>query len=187
LGDSVDVAGLFTSECRLSKEGFEKLSSGQNILVLVMAEVVAYVTPESIILYDEPELYLHPDALAALARAFHTLLEEFDSYAIIATHSPILLQETPSRNVRVFRREGNYPNVSRLGIESFGENLTVITDEVFETSVNRNNYRDHLKMLKIRLGYSEEEIVALFDGRLSFNARSFLASLDSESPWERES
>jgi predicted ATPase len=94
LGDSVEVARLFTPECNLSQEAFETLSSGQNILVMAMAEVVAYITPESVILYDEPELYLHPDALAALARAFDKLLEEFNSYAIIATHSPILLQET---------------------------------------------------------------------------------------------
>lgn len=180
LSEEVRVDELIAPEGKLHVKAFEKLSSGQNILVLVMAEIVAYITRESIILYDEPELHLHPDALAALARALHKLLDEFDSYSVIATHSPILLQETPARNVRVFRRQGNYPSVSRLGIESFGENLTVITDEVFETTVARNNYREHLKKLRLDLGYNESQIVELFDHGLSFNARAFLSSLEPD-------
>ncbi|WP_027402906.1 AAA family ATPase [Aphanizomenon flos-aquae] len=154
---------------------YDRLSSGQRILALVMTEVIANISEESIILFDEPEIHLHPDAVASVARAFHILLEAFNSYAIIATHSPILLQEIPAKCVRVFRKQGNYPIVSQLGIECFGENLTTITDEVFETSEERNNYRNHLK--KLSETYTYEEILDLFDRQLSLNAKSFLVSI----------
>ncbi|MBD2563776.1 MULTISPECIES: hypothetical protein [Nostoc] len=64
---------------------------------------------------------------------------------------------------------------SQLGIECFGENLTTIIDEVFETSEERNNYRTHLKNLSKT--YSYEEIIELFDRQLSLNTKSFLLSI----------
>ena len=175
LDKEIQIYDVWTSTGELNSIFYNQLSSGQRILVLVMTEVIAYIEPESIILFDEPEIHLHPNALSALSRAFHLLLEEFDSYAIIATHSPILLQEIPSKYVRVFQRQGNYPIVSPLGIESFGENLTIITDDVFETTEMRNNYREHFK--KLSEFYSYEEILSFFDDQLGFNARTFLSSL----------
>jgi hypothetical protein len=53
--------------------------------------------------------------------------------------------------------------------------LTTITDEVFETSEERNNYRNHLK--KLSETYTYEEILDLFDRQLSLNAKSFLLSI----------
>lgn len=173
--DLVDPRELITEKGKLHLPSYDVLSSGQRILVLVMTEVIANIADESIILFDEPEIHLHPDALAAVARAFHLLLEEFNSYSIIATHSPIILQEIPSKRVRVFKREGSYPIVSRLGIECFGENLTVITDEVFGTTELRNNYREHLEKLAMR--YSYDQVLELFDDQLGFNARTFLSTL----------
>jgi predicted ATPase len=185
LGESVDTRMLCNYNLKESEQQFEALSSGQNILALALSQVVAYITPESLILYDEPELYLHPDAISALARALNEILEEFDSYAVVATHSPILLQETPSRNVRVFRRFGNVPAVSNLGIESFGENLTVITDEVFETNTDKNNYREHFRSL-IEAGFDERQINSSFNNKLSFNAQTFLVSLKESGPSDDE-
>lgn len=172
---SVSIGDLFANQ---GVKIFSSLSSGQKILALIMTEVIANIAPESIILFDEPEIHLHPDVLSAVARSLHILLEEFDSYAIVATHSPILLQEIPSKYVRIFRREGDYPIVSSLGIESFGENLTTITDEVFETSETNNNYRLHLR--KLSKQYSYEEIIEIFDNKLGFNAKSFLGAIYAE-------
>jgi predicted ATPase len=175
LGPSIDTSELRTPDGKLNLYLYERLSSGQSILVLVMAEVVANIAEESVILFDEPEIHLHPDALAAVARALHLLLEKFNSFAIIATHSPIILQEIPAKHVCVFRRQGNLPIVDELGVECFGENLTVITDDVFEASELRNNYRSHLKELSE--SYSYQQILDLFDGRLGFNAKAFLSTL----------
>jgi predicted ATPase len=161
---------------------YQLSSSGQRILILIITEVVANIEKESIVLFDEPELHLHPEAISSLARALHMLLDKFNSYAIIATHSPILLQEIPSKQVRILRRQGNFAMVDSLEIESFGENLTVITDEVFETAGLHNNYRDHLRNLLRE--YSQQQILQFFDNRLGFNARAALNALEKTSKRE---
>lgn len=160
------------------RDFYDKLSSGQRILLLVMSEVIQNIAEESIILFDEPELHLHPEAIATLTRSLHKLLDQFKSYAIIATHSPIILQEIPAKFVTVFKRQGHYPIVSPLQFESFGENLSNITDEVFETTEERYNYRDHLRELAKDRTY--KDVLGIFDNRLSFNARAFLGTLYRE-------
>lgn len=172
--DPLQLENLTTEN--FSEKLYDGLSSGQRILLLVLTEVMANIEPESVILFDEPELHLHPNAISALARAFHILLAQFNSYAIIATHSPIIIQEIPSGRVRVFHRDGNYVSVSVLGNESFGENITNIIDNVFESAGSNNNFREHFATLLEK--YSVQEIVELFHNNLSFNARAALTALD---------
>lgn len=47
----------------------------------------------SIILLDEPELSLHPWALAVLGRAIKTAAQDHQKQVIIATHSPVLMSQ----------------------------------------------------------------------------------------------
>jgi predicted ATPase len=157
---------------------YSKLSSGQRILVAIITEIVAHIEPQSVILFDEPELHLHPEVFSALARAFDVLLKEFDSYAIIATHSALLLQETLSRQVRVFRREGKFPSVAPLTIESFGENLTTITREVFAVDGAENNFRSHLKELCRER--TLDEVRALFPLGLPLQAEAYLLAQQAQ-------
>lgn len=57
-------------------------SSGQQILICTITELIANIENESIILFDEPEIHLHPNAIANMVRMFYRLLDEFNSYAI---------------------------------------------------------------------------------------------------------
>jgi len=177
LEEKISVKSLRKRDGSLNYSVYERFSSGQSILVRLMSEVIANISDESIVLFDEPEIHLHSDALSSLVRAFHTLLKEFHSYAVLATHSPLILQQIPSKRVQVFRREGGYPIVTTLGIESFGENLTVITNEVFGTSGLYGNYQEQLRDLAA--SYSYEQVMGFFGGRLGLNARAFLSSLYS--------
>lgn len=156
---------------------YDRLSSGQRILVAIMTEIVAHIAEQSIILFDEPELHLHPEVFVALARAFDRLLHEFDSYAIIATHSALLLQETLSRQVRVFKRCGNFPIVAPLTVESFGENLTVITSQVFAVDGAQHNFRAHLD--ELMKGRTSEQVEALFPMGLPLQALAYLKALET--------
>ncbi len=148
------------------------LSSGQRIVVSILSDLLEHITKQSLVLLDEPEIYLHPTLLSTLLRLLHSLLDEHDSYAIIATHSPIVIQEIPARSVRVFTREGMHPLQTQLPIESLGENLTDLVDVVFAMNEDDKNYKNILRDLKSQHSY--EEILELFDGRLSLNARMFL-------------
>lgn len=148
------------------------LSSGQNLIIMIMTEVIVNIEDESLLLFDEPEAHLHPNALSNLIRMFNKLLDEFHSYAIITTHSPIIIQEIPSRYVNVVERLNNTPVVRKLHLESFGENLSTITNEVFEVRDNESNYKAWFEKMSKTMTY--EDISNVFDNQLSYNAKIFL-------------
>ncbi len=154
---------------------YKKFSSGQSILFYILTEVVANIEQESLILFDEPEIHLHPEAISQLISILNDLLVTFDSYAIIATHSPIVIQEIPAKYIYVFEREGDTPRIRRLGSESFGENLTAITENIFQTINIDENYKQVLRTLSETMSY--EEVNGLFESNLSFNAKVYLGTL----------
>lgn len=151
------------------------LSSGQSILMYVVTEILANIREQSLILFDEPEMHLHPNAIAKLIKMINALLQKYDSYAILATHSPIIIQEIPSKCVLVFEREGSTPWVRKLNIESFGENISTITKHVFETINTRQNYKDVLDGLA--KDNSFDQVSSWFGDRLSLNASIYLKGL----------
>lgn len=153
----------------------ETLSSGQRIVVSIFSDLLQHIDTQSLILFDEPEVYLHPTLLSTLMRMLHKLLEDHDAYAIVATHSPIVVQEIPARSVRVFERQGSVPSQSRLPIESFGENLTEIVNHVFHMNEGDKNYKTLLQ--KLAQQHSFEQVMSLFEEQLSMNARMYLLSL----------
>lgn len=105
-------------------------------------------------------------------RMFYHLLEEFNSYAIIATHSPLIIQEIPSRYIRALTRVNNILSIHTPDNECFGENVTKITDDIFDVRSTESNYKSVLKKLSQKMEY--DEILALFEGKLSFNAMIYL-------------
>jgi energy-coupling factor transporter ATP-binding protein EcfA2 len=164
-------------------EGFHKvrrkLSSGQSIVLFIITEIVAHIRYDSLIIYDEPETHLHPNAITKLMNTIYELVNEFQSYCIIATHSPLVIRELFSRNVLVMERDENVLSVRRIGIESFGENISNLTEVVFG---NKNVPKQYKKIIEalINEGKSPEEIINLLefdDTPLSLNARLYIQSL----------
>lgn len=155
-----------------------KLSSGQNILLYTMTNVIANIQDESIVLFDEPELHLHPNAISNLMRMLYDLLDEYNSYAIVSTHSPLIVQETPTRYIKKFDRKFNVLSVSDLSIEAFGENLTSITEDVFNVRDVESNYKTILRNAIEEEGKEIEGILDLFPIGLSFNAMTYLSIVE---------
>ena len=148
------------------------LSSGQHVLICLITEALATIEKESLILFDEPEIHLHPNAIANTMRMLYKLLAEFDSYAIFATHSPLIVQETPTQYIQILDRIDNVLSVRKPAMECFGENITSITNEIFDVCSTESNYRTVLGALAKKLSY--DEICELFDNNLSLNAMIFL-------------
>jgi ABC-type phosphonate transport system ATPase subunit len=148
------------------------LSSGQSILVHFVTSLLAWLEPNSLVLFDEPETHLHPNAVASLFNVLTAVLQEYESFAIVATHSPIVIQEIPAKRVVVFRREGDLTVAEPLLLESFGESLTELTRHVFETNEVSTLYRRTLS----RLAREEdiERTMARFERELSLSAQAFL-------------
>jgi energy-coupling factor transporter ATP-binding protein EcfA2 len=162
----------------LDEDGYSKFSSGQIIMILILSEILAYITHESLLIFDEPETHLHPNSISLFINVVNRILTRFHSYAIISTHSPQVVQEIPSKDIKVVERIGDTPSVRGLDIETFGENLNAITERIFHTISQDEYYRMFLKTLSKTKTY--EQIVEIFERNslpLSFNARIYLQSL----------
>lgn len=147
-------------------------------MILILAEVLAYITNESLLIIDEPETHLHPNSISLFINVINRILDKFDSYAIISTHSPQVVQEVPSKDIIVVERIENSPSVRGLDIESFGENLNTITERIFHTISHDEYYRVFLKRLSQEKTY--DELIEIFEKNslpLSFNAKIYLQSL----------
>ncbi len=157
---------------------FSRYSSGQIIMILILAELLAYITNESLLIIDEPETHLHPNSISLFVNVINKILQKFDSYAIISTHSPQVVQEVPSKDIIVVERIENSPSVRGLDIETFGENLNTITERIFHTISHDEYYREFL--MKLSKKRSFDEVANMFIENslpLSLNAKIFLQSL----------
>ncbi|NMZ70689.1 AAA domain-containing protein, putative AbiEii toxin, Type IV TA system [Pseudomonas peli] len=148
------------------------LSSGQSILAHFVTALLAWIQPNSLVLFDEPETHLHPNAVASLFLVLSEILGKFDSYAVVATHSPVVIQEIPAKRVLVFEREQNLTVAHPLLLESFGESVTELTRHVFETIEVESVYRRTLK--RLAKSESAEDVLARFDQGLSLSAEAYL-------------
>jgi len=167
-------------EDTFNDSGFSrKLSSGQNILLYTMTEVIANIQEDSLLLFDEPEIHLHPNAISNFMRMYYKILEEFNSYSIMCTHSPLIVQEMPSQYVRVFTKISDSTIINNPEKEYFGENISNITNGLFEVRSSESNYKAILKNL-FEKGMSTEEIIELFNNELSYNALTYLSALEDE-------
>lgn len=157
-------------------KNFLKLSSGQKIILSILAGVFEHIKSNSLVIIDEPETHLHPSLMSAFMHSIRAVLELFDSYAIIATHSPVILQETPSMFVQVLSGTSKRPKVNALKNECFGEEISTLTEDVFHVSFEESNFYQVLSGLS-KQGYSLDEIERMFENRLGFTARSFVETL----------
>lgn len=161
-----------------SEGGYSKYSSGQIVMILMLAEVLAYITTESLLLFDEPETHLHPNSISLFVNVINRILKEYNSYAIISTHSPQIIQEVPAKDIIVIERLENIPSIRGLDIETFGENLNTITERIFHTNSHDEYYREFLTKLSKSNSYSK--IIEMFEKEslpLSLSAKIYLQSL----------
>ncbi len=161
-------------------ELFRELSSGHKVVLKIVTELTAHISGSepTLVLIDEPETHLHPPLLAAFLKSIRACLEVFDGYAIIATHSPVVLQETPAKYVQVLRRSADQNLVVAPLIETFAENIGVITQEVFNLGDGSTDWHETLRTLARR--NTLEEIEKMFGLRLGFAARSYILSVRDE-------
>ena len=146
--------------------------------------MVQNVEEKSLIFLDEPEGHLHPPLLSAFIRALSELLINRNGVAIIATHSPVVLQEVPRNCVWKLRRSGREAIAERLEIESFGENIGVLTRAVFGFEVTNSGFHKILKDAVEKFD-DYDEIINHFNGELGMEARGILRALIAIKEGER--
>lgn len=155
---------------------FKLLSSGHKIVLLTITRLVETVEEKSLVLLDEPEAHLHPPLLSAFLRALSDLLVNRNGVAIIATHSPVVLQEVPRTCAWKIDRTGDYIRVERPQIETFGENVGTLTNEVFGLEVTSTGF--HRMLLDAANAHGTYELaLASFDGQVGTEGKAILRAM----------
>lgn len=176
-----DNESYITYKIRVEKECYRRkiepmffeLSSGHKIILLTIAKLIELVEEKTLVLLDEPEEHLHPPLVSAFIRALSDLLIFRNGVGIIATHSPVIVQEVPKKCVWILRRFGNSLTSERPQIETFGENLGELTSEIFGYEVTNSGFHKMLQKVANEKS-SYEKALDYFGGELGKEARAIL-------------
>lgn len=135
---------------------FMSLSTGHKFLMHTYARLLAYMDDNCLLLFDEPENHLHPPLLSFMIAEIRKLLSNTHSVMFIATHSPVILQETFAKNVFVVRKIEDSTSITQPRIETYGANISAITSEVFDLTTDVTKYHDAIRHLYERWHMKEE-------------------------------
>lgn len=151
----------------------KRMSSGHSVVFMTITRLIEKVDERSLVLLDEPESHLHPPLLSAFIRALSDLLVSRNAIAIIATHSPVVLQEVPRNCVWKLFRHGKSMNIDRPKIETFGESVSDLTTEIFGLEVASSGFHNLLQE-SVDNGKTYKEILAEFDNQIGIEGKSLL-------------
>ncbi|MEU8564806.1 AAA family ATPase, partial [Streptomyces cyaneofuscatus] len=178
---AAELLALDNENERLTKEGrllqaFDELSSGHAIVLLTITKLIQHVAERSLVLIDEPESHLHPPLLASFIQTLSHLLTNRNGVALIATHSPVVLQEVPRSCVLKLSRFGEHSRARRPRIETYGENVGVLTHEVFALEVMQSGFYSEIDRAVDEFD-TYEEVLNHFGQQLGDEAKSLVRIL----------
>ena len=107
--------------------------------------------------------------------ALSTIVDR-NGVAIVATHSPVVLQEVPNRCVWKVRRAGRQVNAERPAVETFGENVGVLTPEIFGLEVTHSGFH-RLLQESVNTYNDYEAVLEDFNGEIGAEGRAIVRSL----------
>ena len=108
-----------------------ELSSGQRLFSYMVTNIVGAMRRNSLILIDEPELFLHPTLEIAFIQMLKKILSNYGSKALLATHSLVTVRELPRHCVHVFERTKDGLFINPPPFETFGGDIQRISSYVF--------------------------------------------------------
>lgn len=165
---------------RVMKDTFMSLSTGHKFLMHTYVRLLAYLDDNCLVLFDEPENHLHPPLLSFMMAEIRSLLSNRHSVMFIATHSPVILQETFAKNVFIVRKNGNSTTITQPQIETYGANISAITSEVFDLTTDVTKYHDAIRHLYKKWHMKDEtnveRMLSLFEEKLGHKLADQLES-----------
>jgi predicted ATPase len=156
----------------------EQSSAGEQLAAIVTTRLLRHVDAGTLVLFDEPELHMHPGLLSGLLRFMQELLKERDAFAIVGTHSPIPLQEIPAECVRVLDLFDATTHTRVLAEQCFGGTLGEIVANAFRSRDENRNWAACIRELAQK--HSKAEIDAALGGNPGLGVNMLLAALTSE-------
>lgn len=154
---------------------YSKMSSGQTMLTNLIIDITANVRSNCLIMIDEPEVHLHPNAITQIINVVNLVCEKFSSCCIMATHSPLVIQSLLSRNVLIMERDiDGMPAVRQMRVESLGENLTTINEEIFSNGQRDKYYKRLIKKAVEGKDSMDQVLQELQNGELPMSLSSYM-------------
>lgn len=140
----------------------QALSSGQRLFTYVVINILGAVKRNSLVLIDEPELFLHPSLEVQLIEMLKQILHNFNSRAVLATHSLSTVREVPADCVHVLERTDDGLVVKSPPFQTFGGDVQRISSYVFgDRSVSKPFERWIRKQLEEHDNSADDLIAAL--------------------------
>ena len=90
------------------------VSDGHLQLLLLLTALFSEGNREAVLLFDEPEVSLHPWALTVFAKAVKVAAERWNKQVFVATHSPVLISQFEPRDILVAGVEDGRARFDRL-------------------------------------------------------------------------
>lgn len=139
------------------------LSSGQRLFSYIVINILGAIRRNSLILVDEPELFLHPTLEIAFIRMLKSILASYGSKALVATHSLVAVREIPRDCVHVFEQTDEGLTIKTPPFETFGGDVQRISSYVFGDKALSKPYEDWLRAQLKEFGSASDLIAALGD------------------------
>ncbi|ASG01085.1 hypothetical protein CEG15_13245 [Vibrio anguillarum] len=146
--DTLKTACKLSEGVKFLKDGrVIGLSSGQRLFTYIVINVLGAIRENSLVVIDEPELFLHPTLEIEFIALLKAVLKPFRSKAILATHSLAVVREVPSNCVHIFRQIDETLDVVPPPFETFGASVQKISSYVFGDKSVTKPFDDWLKKL----------------------------------------
>lgn len=158
------------------------LSSGQMSFLIQIFSILGNIKLNTLILIDEPELYLHPNLEITFMRFFRKILNEFNSYSVISTHSGIICREVPSSCIWTLKQNTNKEVVvDNPEFETLSYDLSDIYNYVYEGVLEKTYYEEWFSdIIKEDVGLDDSEFLDKYSSRYKSNILNKLLHLKNQ-------
>lgn len=167
------IDGGNSPEAKVTIEKFYKqgLSSGNKIVLLTLTKLVEVVKEKTLVILDEPELHLHPPLMAAFNKALGYLMKNRNGVAIISSHSPVFVQESPTSAVHMIFRERKTLKIENPIIKTYGENIGDLTHDIFKLEYEESSFVNDIKE-QVEAKENIDDVFSYFHNQLGYEARA---------------
>ena len=139
----------------------QNISSGQATILLYITKLVYSVNKGSLIIFDEPEVFMHPPMMKSFIRAVSNIVQKSSAFCLIATHSPVVIQEIPDCNVYKINSEHRIEPIRYI---TYGQNLDTLYKNIYGVALQMTGYNSLLtERLNELLAFLENEKVVSSD------------------------
>lgn len=159
-----DILDSFNDR-QIDKSDFDminKLSSGQKTILLFITKMVLNVGEGYLIIFDEPETFMHPPMMKAFVRSVQRIMSKKNAICLIATHSPIIIQEIPHNFIYRIKKFRDMSLIDKMEYKTYGENLDSIYKNIYGVEFRRTGYFEVLRDLAEELGYESFNNLDIF-------------------------